>query len=355
MRFFVQMCCCILLAASLQAQSIDDKLRFASSEMQSLDSVRKQLAQKIEHLKLLQIQEKLDAAGLPAVANGEQLVRHAAYSLCYAEKFEQARWVAHMIVPDVVKGTVFRTNDFRPDPLVQTGSAVEEDYFLKRMKPDSSWEYDAFGYDRGHLAPSADFRWSSIALSESYFYSNMSPQLADFNRGAWGDLEDAIRAYLYTHPNTALYVVTGPVLKDGLPVIPRAKHKVAIPQQYFKAVVDLQNKNAIGFIMPNQLITQPLHTFAVSINDIEQLTGLNLFNKIPAALQNELEVMKDAVSWLPVASQADVAPVPQQSLRRNHFNTTVAKQWMGHADAVSVCGRVVGARLSRGGNVLLNL
>ncbi|MBC7933931.1 MAG: DNA/RNA non-specific endonuclease [Rhizobacter sp.] len=347
-----------LLAISnviVNGQSINEKLQLATAQLVSVDQQRQQLAEKIEFLKLDKIQQSLEEAGLPALQAGDELVKHAALTLAYAGKFEQARWVAHMIIPDVLKGTVFRTNDFRVDGKVKSGSATEADYFLKKMKADSSFDYDAFGYDRGHLAPSADFRWSRIALSESYYYSNMSPQLADFNRGAWGDLEDAIRGYMYSNPKTELYVVTGPVLKTGLPVIERGINKVSIPEQYFKIVMDLNNKKAIAFLMPNQAITKPLKSFATSINDIEKLTGLDFFNKIPATTQEEMESQADPTAWLPAGSASDMEPLAQEKLERNHFNTSIAKQWVGQNQEVSVCGTVVGARLSRAGNVLINL
>lgn len=339
----------------VRGQSINEKIQLATSQLLTIDQQRQQVIEKIESLKLEKIQQSLDEVGMPALQPGDELVKHAALTLAYAGKFEQARWVAHMIIPDVIKGTVFRTNDFRVDDKVKSGSAVEADYFLKKLKPDSSFEYDAFGYDRGHLAPSADFRWSRTALSESYFYSNMSPQLADFNRGAWGDLEDAIRGYMYSNPKTELYVVTGPILKTGLPVIERGINKVSIPEQYFKVVMDLNNKKAIAFLMPNQAITKPLKSFATSINEIEKITGLDFFNKLPVTVQEQLESQTDATAWLPAASLSDMEPLAQEKLERNHFNTTIAKQWMGQNQEISVCGTVVGARLSRAGNVLINL
>lgn len=354
MRFFFLY---LLAAASLsaQGQSINEKIQLATAQLVTIDQQRQQLSEKIEVLKLARIQESLDEVGLPALQAGDELVKHAAYTLAYADKFEQARWVAHIILPDVMKGTIFRTNDFRVDEKVKAGSATEADYFLKKMKPDSSFDYDGFGYDRGHLAPSADFRWSRTALSESYYYSNMSPQLAEFNRGAWGDLEDAIRGYMYGHPNTELYVVTGPVLKPGLKLIERGINKVSIPEQYFKVVLDKENNRAIAFLMPNRAINEPLKTFATSIDEIEKLTGLDFFNKLPAAAQASLETMSDAGPWLPAASMSDVAALPQEKLERNHFNTTTAGTWMGQNQEVYVCGTVVGARLSRAGNVLINL
>jgi len=355
MKLLFTLLCGLLLQGSIVAQSISEKLKAAAGQLAVLDQQRELLGATLEQLKLQKIIEDLQQVGLPALQAQDQLVPHAAMVLAYAEQFEQARWVAHMITQDVTKGTVFRTNDFRVDEKVTTGSAVEEDYFLKKLKADSSFEYDGFGYDRGHLAPSADFRWSKTALSESYYYSNMSPQLAAFNRGSWGELEDAIRGYLYRNNNTSLYVLTGPVLTSDLPTVPRAKNKVAVPRQYWKVVVDLTNKKGIGFLMPNENITKVLGTFAVPINDIEKLTGLNFFNKLPEALQEELESQRSINDWLPIENNQDVNPLEQETLPRNHFNTTVAQQWMGNNKEITVCGTVVGARLSRAGNVLINL
>jgi len=339
----------------LFAQTTAEKITTATAQLVSIDLQRLKLFEIIETYKLAKIQEDLDLVGLPAAQSGDEIIHHSALTLAYAEKFEQARWVAHIITQDVTKGTVLRTNDFRADKKVSTGSAVEADYFLKKMKTDSTWAYDGFGYDRGHLAPSADFKWSKTALSESYYYSNMSPQLAEFNRGAWGNLEDAIRGYLYRNPATSLYIVTGPLLADNLPVIERGINKVSIPAMYWKAVLDFDNKKAIGFMMPNQNITQPLAAFAVSVNEIEKATGLDLFNKLPIDLQETLEKQKNIIDWLPQVNTLDIEPLSQEKMARNHFNTLIAAQMMGQTGVVNVCGTVVGARLSKAGNVLINL
>ena len=106
---------------------------------------------------------------------GEQIVNHLGYSLSYNEKNEQASWVAYELTADQVRGTVKRKDSFRSDPLIKTGSASLSDY-------------KGSGYDRGHLAPAADMKWSTTAMSESFFMSNMSPQLPGFNRGIWKKL-----------------------------------------------------------------------------------------------------------------------------------------------------------------------
>ena len=343
------------IIATTDAQPISDKINAKSKELANLEIQRAHINDELEYLKLLQVQQQLDEIGLPAVATGEELIRHSAYSLSFSPKYKQARWVAHIITPDVVNGVIFRTNDFRPDSLVKSGSAVEADYFTKTLKPDGTFAYNSYGYDRGHLAPSADFRWSKKALSESYYYSNMSPQLADFNRGGWGDLEDVLRGYVYRNTSSQLYVVTGPILEEGLPVIEKGLNKLPIPKKYFKVALDLINKRAIGFIMPNQLINNPLKSYALTIDQVEKETGLDFFSKLPVALQQTLESSSDTKEWLPELNQAEIEPLPQESLPKNFFNTTIAKQSLNRNEVINVCGTVVGARLSRAGNVLINL
>ena len=345
----------LLISLTGTSQSLSEKIQLASIQITQLDQKKAILNDQLENLKLQKIIADIEAVGLPATLPGDQLVKHSALILSFAPAYKQARWVAHIITPDVINGVVFRTNDFRPDTLVTSGTAVEADYFLSAMKPDSSLVYDGFGYDRGHLAPSADFRWSQKALSESYLYSNMSPQVADFNRGAWGDLEDAVRGYLYRNPTTHLYVLSGPVLKPGLPVIERSINKVSIPETYWKVIYDPAKNEAIGFVMPNRKIEEPILKFAVSVDEVEKLTGLDFFSNVNPAIQQKMEAKANPAIWLPKENFINVAPLDQESLPRNHFNTEVAKQFTKDNKTVTVCGTVVGARLSRAGNVLINL
>ena len=92
------------------------------------------------------------------------------YTLCYRESYEQAEWSAYCLRDWMLQKNVKRTNDFRPDPEILTGSATLADY--KRS-----------GYDRGHLTPAGDMVFSKEAMSETFYMSNMCPQAAAFNRG----------------------------------------------------------------------------------------------------------------------------------------------------------------------------
>ncbi|MCB0634109.1 MAG: DNA/RNA non-specific endonuclease [Saprospiraceae bacterium] len=341
----------LLLPFFLNGQQLEHQIQSVHEELRTLKQQEAVLYRRLEDLKLSKIQRDLRQVGLPT----DDYIMHQAMALSYSEPHEQARWVAHIILPDIIEGQISRTNDFRVDPMVATGTAVEEDYFLKFQQADNTTGYDGFGYDRGHLAPSADFRWSETALSESYYYSNMSPQVADFNRGAWADLESTIRGYLFQHPETQLYVVTGGILRDGLPVIERSVNSVSIPEYFFKVVMDLNARRGIGFILPNNRIDYPLESYAVSIDEVEARTGLDFFNLLPVDVQAGIESRFDKSQWVPEVSAGDVDPLYPPDLPRGHFNSVQAKQYMGSGEEIIVCGTVVSTRYSRSGNLWLNL
>jgi len=339
----------LLVVLGLSGQTFDAEIQVLEDQIQELSLQQDLLRDKVETVKLKRIHQDLEGVGLPS----ENYIKHSALYLEYAEAYEQAKWVAHILTPDVISGTAHRSNDFREDPLVTTGTAVEADYFLKYPQKDGTFEYDGFGFDRGHLAPSADFRWSKKALSESYFYSNMSPQRPDFNRESWAELEGTMRGYIQGHLTTQLYIVTGPVLKEGLPTVERSINKVAIPEMYYKVVLDLKAGKAIGFLMPNQKTTYPLISFAKTIDEIEEVTGLDFFNKI----ENEAEIEKtlDKAHWLPEVKKGNVEPIYPPSLPAGYFNTVQAKRHAKVNKEITVCGTVVSTRYSRSGNLWFNL
>ncbi len=341
----------LFLATAMTAQNVDEQINGLNEELEKLELQKVQILEQLEGLKFQRITRDLKAVGLPS----DNFIEHSAMILEYNEAHEQAAWVAHVITSDIINGSATRSNDFRVDPKVVSGTAVEEDYFLKFLQTDSTYKYDGFGYDRGHLAPSADFRWSPTALSESYYYSNMSPQLATFNREKWAELESMLRGYVYDHPGVQLIVVTVPVLKEGLPVIERSINKVSIPEQYVKVAIDLTNKKGIGFIMANQKLNYPLASFAVTIDEAEALTGFDFFNLLDEKLEADLESQLDKKAWFPEMNKGDVEPIYPPSLPPAHFNTVQSKRYVGKGKEITVCGTVVSTRLSRKGNLWMNI
>ncbi|MEO0334136.1 MAG: DNA/RNA non-specific endonuclease [Bacteroidota bacterium] len=210
---------------------------------------------------------------LPSVHNGF-VVQHQHYTLSYVEEHEQAEWVAYELTEAEVRSNVAdRSDDFREDSFVITGSASLDDY--RRS-----------GYDRGHLAPAGDMGFSQEAMSESFFMSNMSPQDRAFNRGVWKDLEEDVRDWAVA--NGSLYVVTGPVFGSDPKKI--GENGVSVPDYYYKVLLDYQEPEvkAIGFLLPNEDASKPPRAFIESINNIEAYTGVDFFPELPDELEEEL-------------------------------------------------------------------
>lgn len=349
-----QLLCCLLLSQLLIAQSPVETLKKLENDLKINQATQQILLDKITTTKEFIYHNELVAKGLPEIKDSETVIHHSMMSLVYSEPHEQAKWVAHIISPDIISGGVSRSNDFRIDPKVATGTAVEEDYFLRITNVEGKLDYDGFGWDRGHLAPSADFKWSSNALSESYFYSNISPQVPNFNRQSWAALENSLRGYVYRN-KVPLFVVTGGVLTHDLPLVERGIHKVAVPQQFWKVAVDLENKRGIAFLMPNALAAYPTEHYATTINEIESLTGINFYAALPDALEEKLESQKITKDWFNTVALGDVEPISLTLLPKKHYNTILGKRQAGNNKAVSVCGTVVRSRTTRKGNVMFNL
>jgi len=220
---------------------------------------------------------------IPAVKSRTEVVRHSGYCLSYNEKHEQANWIAYELTAAETKAKFSRTDNFQPDPLVASGTATQKDY-------------KSSGYDRGHLAPAADMGWSEQSMEESFYFSNMSPQLPGFNRGIWKRLEEQVRDWAIE--NEAVYVVTGPVLAKGLHTI--GTEHISVPQYFYKVLLDyrLPGVKGIGFVIPNESSSKPLYTYSVSIDSVESLTGLDFFPQLPDDEENLLEGSCNVKQWV---------------------------------------------------------
>ena len=308
----------------------------------------------LEDLQLDEINQELQTFFLPKIDSSENLISHKALFLVYDEQHEQAKWVLHKISTNILDGKVSRTNDFRTDPLVKSGSAEEKDYFLKTKKENGKFNYDGFGYDRGHLAPSADFRWSKKALSESYYYSNMSPQLPTFNRERWAELESLIRGYVYDNKRD-LIVYTGPVLNHNLKKVSRSANGVSIPEQFFKVVIDFKAKKAIAYLMSQEKSNYPIEYYATTIDEIEALTGIDFLHQLDDEIEALIENQKDITFWMPEKQKSDAVPFEEGSLGKGKFNTVQASMFIDSGEKKEICGTVVSTHLSKNKHTFLNL
>ncbi|MBK7505055.1 MAG: DNA/RNA non-specific endonuclease [Bacteroidetes bacterium] len=326
---------CLLLAVWISfygnnsfAQIVTPKIDTLNNVIVSQKKTVEEIFKEVEVLKLLEIQKKIKEIALPTPIHGEEIVNHSAYTLSYNDEHEQPNWVIHMVTKDILYGAVSRTNDFRPDPNLKCGSMDSVDYWNS-------------GFDRGHLAPSADFRWSLNALSESYYYSNMSPQVADLNRGAWSKLENQGREW--SLDCNELFVVTGPVLKPNLPKVQQGSFRLSIPEYYYKIFVDLYGPEykAIAFIMPNKKIDDPIMNYVVSIDEIEKKTGIDFFPTLDDSLEERLEKKSIVEEW-PASVQSTSAAAVPINFEKGQIGTAQVKYFFG--ETVTVCGQVVATK-----------
>lgn len=216
------------------------------------------------------------------------IITHTGYSLLYNETHEQANWVAYKLTKKETNKIWERTDKFLTDPKVKTGTADDKDY-------------SGSGYDRGHLAPASDMGWSSTAMAESFYYSNISPQDTSFNRGVWKRTEELVRTW--ATENKSVYIVTGPVLTNGLTTI--GYNKVSVPKYFYKIILDYNEPSikGIGFIIPNSSSSEPLQQFAVTIDSVEKFTGIDFFPLLTDEQEKIIESNLNIKSWTWKSSQ----------------------------------------------------
>ncbi len=213
------------------------------------------------------------------------------YALAQDARLKIPVWVQYEISPGDLSGGVERTNAFAPDTSIPYGSRAELS------------DYAGSGYDRGHQAPAADMSRSDKVMAESFLLSNMAPQVGvGFNQGIWKDLEEAVRGWV--EQKGTLTVITGPAFavadkKVSYPVI--GKDSVAVPTHFFKIVIDAKNQNdveALAFLLPNKdLRGHAYGEYLVSIDEIEQMTGLDFLSSLPKDVQDKVESKKAERIW----------------------------------------------------------
>jgi endonuclease G, mitochondrial len=217
---------------------------------------------------------------LTPISAGE-IIEHTYYKLAYSEMHEQAIWVFYMLTPDFFNSSIYRTDDFRVDPEIKTGSATPEDY-------------KGSGYDRGHLCPAADMKLNESSVSESFFMSNISPQEPEFHRQIWGKLELQVREWAKTEDT--IVVVTGPIFRNTKGTI--GENRVTIPGYYYKIVLDLTGKKKmIALVFKNSYEKRPIENLVLSVDSVEKLTGIDFFAGLPNEVENKLESNSDIRLW----------------------------------------------------------
>ncbi|MEN1783973.1 MAG: DNA/RNA non-specific endonuclease [Bacteroidota bacterium] len=223
----------------------------------------------------------LEAAWLPN-STTDVIVQHNHYTLSYSEPHEQAEWVAYQLQQSHLTYDDRERPYFVEDPKVATQSADWRNY--KRS-----------GYDRGHLCPAGDRRFSLAAYNETFYTSNISPQERHFNGGIWNRLELKVRQWCKRYGT--LTVITGGVLREPMDEI--GEEGVTVPKAFYKVVFRYEGETikALAFLIPHQESKSHLKTFLVTLNELEAATGIDFFYKLPVSVTDVLEQQIDTSGW----------------------------------------------------------
>ena len=262
-----------LVSTAHEMQRVEDKYEEKSSAGESRYDGEKQSRDAGEGLEL------------PAKLKdrAEMILHRAGYTVSYNRNMLIPNWVAWHLTPEHASGHIKRDGiDFAEDTDVPEPRAVDADYYGSR-------------YDRGHMCPAGDNKWSKVAMEQSFLFTNICPQNSNLNRGDWNELENACRSW--AKKKGGLYIVCGPILY-------KQKHKtighnrVTVPEAFFKVVLCMEGTpRAIGFIYKNAADNRPKGDYANTVDEVERITGIDFFPSLPDDVEKRVEAEKNIEDW----------------------------------------------------------
>ena len=283
---------CLLLVAQryISTPTSPDEEEPATAPMEEVDDESTAPAQEDEENSSAP-QWDSEVFSLPSFSKGEEksgstlLVEHEGFTLLFDTKTMCPLWVAWELTADETRGKVSRQGvDFKED------AKVPERYQV------ASWDYNGGHYGRGHMCPAGDMKWSQKAMQDCHYMTNICPQTAELNRNWWEHLERACREW--ARHEGAIQIVCGPVFSER-PKLFGKRHKIAVPKAFYKVVLSQQKgrEKALGFYYYNDDSPQPMEDAVRSVDEIDQLTGVDFFSRLPDELEDRLEAMTDLRAW----------------------------------------------------------
>lgn len=231
--------------------------------------------------------ESLSFSALEAVVIPDsipaKMLNYTGFNVSFNPRAHQPNYVAWTLEPHETDGANKRDGvGFLTDDTVP-GCATIADY--KRS-----------GFDRGHMAPAADMKWSAEAMQQCHYLTNICPQDKSLNTGAWSTVEKNSRKWALRHG--PIIIIAGPVLSDYMPrsIGPTG---IPVPERFFKVVLapEADPPMGIGFIMPNSYVDGGAQTTAVSIDEVERVTGFDFFSALPDDVESEVEQQCALHKW----------------------------------------------------------
>lgn len=222
---------------------------------------------------------------IPSFESDATIIRYTAHTLQYNNELRNPDWVAYELTAEEAETVITkRAPRFLADNNPAITCADDTDYYRS-------------GYDRGHLAPAADMRFSMEAMHDCFYYSNISPQHPRLNRGIWLTLENKTRQWAVEY--TSVFIVAGPLYSSEDKTI--GENRVRVPSGFFKVLLDLHSRppKAAGFLFQNSdAPADTLTAHMVPIDDVEAQTSLDFFAALPDSAEALLESSVDPAAWL---------------------------------------------------------
>lgn len=211
------------------------------------------------------------------------------YSMEYNYASHHSRWVAFTFYDKTAERHTKRTNAWSIDP-----------YLLDYS--DNAYDFRGSGYDRGHLVASADRLYSIPANEQTFYYSNMSPQVHSFNGGIWASLENKVQAWgALSAIRDTLYVAKGGTIAPLQVMGTIGDNKIVIPTYYFMALLAKKGSTykSIAFWFEHRAHPQPysLQDYALSVEELEKLTGIDFFHNLPDDIERIVEKQNNPFDW----------------------------------------------------------
>lgn len=222
----------------------------------------------------------------PIIGKREVLIFKNQYIVSYNTETLCPNYVCWILTEDRIRGNVKRTDDFYGDPALNEENRVE------------TTDYNGSGYDRGHMCPAGDNKNSETVMRESFAMTNICPQANNLNRGDWNELESKCRDWVKKYGT--LYICCGPIFDSKNPkkIGKRKNLKISVPDRFFKVVLCLDdNPKAIGFVYPNNDTNKPMRSYAVSVDEVEKITGIDFYPQLDDAEEKALEAKCNPSEW----------------------------------------------------------
>lgn len=220
------------------------------------------------------------------VKKDETIINSETFTISYNTTTLCPNYVAWRLTKDRVNGKAKRNNKFIPDSRIKESKRVE------------TTDYSGSGYDRGHMCPAGDCKSSDYMMEESFIMTNICPQNGSLNSGDWKELEELCRQW--TNDYSDLYIACGPIFdkENGKKIGKRKNIKISVPDRFFKVVLMMGHQpKTLGFIFPNSKTNRDIRDYAISVDEVEEITGIDFYPSLDDNIENKIEAECRPGAW----------------------------------------------------------